>query len=205
MLIQHKSLIFIIILAAASGSCTVLTQFPDGTSTTQASHPAQAAPSAEKNQAGQLAAMHDAKKVDMTWVLQYYRLISTVPIKLLSDEFERTKNDVSAEKTARHQWQLAMLLSIPSAPFYDPERAVTLFRQLANDDTAQDSVTSDAAFLLYSLINERTQISKKSAMLEEQLVEAQAANKKLEDQLDALKAIEQNLYQRNKVEVIPKP
>jgi hypothetical protein len=205
MLIHHKSVIFIMILAAASSSCTVLTQFPDGASTTQASHPAQAAPSAEKNQAGQLAAMHDARKVDMTWVLQYYRLISTVPIKMLSEEYERTKNDFSAEKAARNQWQLAMLLSIPSAPFYDSERAATLFKQLANDDAAQDSVTSDAAFLMYSVINEQTQINKKSAMLEEQLAEAQAANKKLEDQLDALKAIEKNLNQRNKVEVIPKP
>jgi len=205
MSILHKSLIFIIILAAASSSCTVLSQFPDEASTTQGSHPAQAAPSAEKNQAGQLAAMHDTKRVDMTWVLQYYRLINTVPIKMLSEEYERTKNDFSAEKTARYQWQLAMLLSIPSAPFYDPERATALFKQLTNSDSAQDSITSDAAFLLYSVIYALNQSSKKSAMLEEQLAETQAANKKLEDQLDALKAIEKNLNQRNKVEVIPKP
>ena len=192
MSIRHKSLVLIIIMAVISGSCTVLNQLP---STTNASR---AAPDAAVQPTGRSTAMREVNKVDMTWVLQYYRLISTAQNNVLNDEFERTRRDFSAKKTARNQWQLAMLLSVPAAPFHDPEQASILFKELADADGEQDSVTDDAAFLMYSL-------TRKSAMLEKRLAESQAANNKLQAQLDGLKAIEKNLYQRNKVETSPKP
>lgn len=199
MLIQHKTLLCIVIIAVLSSSCAQLNEFPAGNDA------AKVVPGTEENPTGQLVAMHDSKKVDIAWILQYYRLISTVSNKVLSDEFERTKNEFSTKKTAWSQWQLAMLLSVPSSPFYDPGRSSSLFKELTSADSEQDPVINDAAFLMYYLINEQHQIGKKTAVLEGQLGEAQTANKTLQDQLDALKAIEENLYQRNKVEVAPKP
>ena len=149
--------------------------------------------------------MHGSSQVDVAWVFQYYRLISTVPAKVLNDEFERTKKDFSTGKTMWTQWQLAMLYSLPSAPFYDPARSSTLFKELAEPSVNQSPVINDAAFLMYSWIKEQHQAGKREMDFEDELAESRSANKKLQDQLEALKAIEENLYQRNKVEVIPKP
>jgi hypothetical protein len=100
---------------------------------------------------------------------------------------------------------MAMLLSLPSTPFHDPERSSMLFKELANSSPDQDPVINDAAFLMYSWAKEQHRANKRVTALEEQLSQSRSANKTLHDQLDALKAIEENLYQRNKVEVAPKP
>ena len=199
--LHNKFQIYAIMATILVGGCTVVDKFPNRIKT--------AAPETTTAQdsptAGQLAAMHDSSEVDIAWVLQYYRLISTVPAKVLNDEYERTKKDYSAGKTPWNQWQLAMLLSLPAASFYDPSRSAALFRELAESATDQGPVINDAAFLMYSLNKEQQQTHKKIVEVEGQLNEARSANKTLQDQLEALKAIEENLSQRNKVEVAPKP
>jgi len=200
MSVQHKFKLLAVIVTVISGGCTVLDKYPDRVETA-------APPVARTRDAStdQLAVMHNSSKVDIAWIFQYYRLISTIPPKVLNDEFEKTKKDLSAEKTAWNQWQMAMLLSLPSAPFYDPGRSAVLFKSLAETSGDQDPVINDAAFLMYSWIKEQHQVNKRAVDLEGQLSESRSENKTLEDQLKALKAIEENLYQRNKVEVLPKP
>jgi hypothetical protein len=217
MLIRPKFCVFAFIVVLLSSGCTVLDKFPDQAETAKPLPPVKKAPASspkeksptssaeEESPTSQLAAMHDSSKLDIAWVFQYYRLISTVQVKVLNDEFERTKNDFSRRKTMWDQWQLAMLLSLPSAPFYDPARASILFKELADTSADQGPVINDAAYLMYSWVKEQHQTNKKAADLEGQLAEAQSANKTLQEQLEALKAIEENLYQRNKVEVPPKP
>jgi len=200
MSVQHKLKLLAVIVTVISSGCTVLDKFPNQVETVTP-------PVSDTQDAStdQLAELHDSAKVDIAWVFQYYRLISTIPPKVLNDEFEKTKKDLSTEKTAWNQWQLAMLLSLPSAPFYDPGRSSILFKSLAERSGDQDSVINDAAFLMYSWIKEQHQANKRAVDLEGQLSESRSENKTLQDQLEALKAIEENLYQRNKVEVLPKP
>jgi hypothetical protein len=217
MLIRPKFCVFAFIVVLLSSGCTVLDKFPDQAETAKPLPPVKKAPASspkeksptssaeEESPTSQLAAMHDSSKLDIAWVFQYYRLISTVPPKVLNDEFERTKKDFSADKTTWNQWQLAMLLSLPSAPFYEPERSTMLFKELVDSPADQDPVINDAAFLMYSWVKEQHHITKRAADLEAQLAESRSANKTLQDQLDALKAIEENLYHRNKLEVLPKP
>ena len=201
MSMQHKSLILVAFVTAYASGCTVIDKFPVKNDT--------AAPavtvSDDASPMGQLAAMHDTSKVDIAWVFQYYRLISTVPVKVLKDEYERTKKEFSEDKTKWSQWQMAMLLSLPSAPFYDPDRSSSLFKELADTASDQGPVFNDVAYLMYSSVKEQYQAREKAEGLEEKLSESRSANKTLQKQLEALKAIEENLYQRNKVEVPPKP
>jgi len=203
MSVQHKYFLSAIIVTIISSGCTVLDQFPSQVET--ASPPVGNVSDTQDAATHQLATMHDASKVDIAWVFQYYRLISTIPPKVLNDEFEKTKQDLSEKKTVWNQWQMAMLLSLPSAPFYDPGRSSILFKSLAETSGDQDPVINDAAFLMYSWIKEQHQAYKRAADLEGKLSESRSENKTLQDQLKALKAIEENLYQRNKVEVPPKP
>lgn len=198
---QHKSIIFAAIVTVFASSCTVIDKFPANKDTTESA----VSVSDDASPMGQLAAMHDTSKVDIAWVFQYYRLISTVPVNVLKDEYERTKKDFSEDKTKWSQWEMAMLLSLPSAPFYDPERSSTLFKELADTNSDQGPVFNDVAYLMYSSVKEQYHVRKKAEGLEEKLSESRTANKTLQKQLEALKAIEENLYRRNKVEVPPKP
>ena len=201
MLAPHKLLIFSAIAVMIFSNCTVINKMPDQANTVN-----EAVNGAQDSPTGQLAAMHGfSSKVDVAWVVQYYRLINTVSAKILNDEFDRTSNDFTTGKTEWNQWQLAMLLSLPWAPFYDPERSSLLFNELKSPSANHDPVINDVAFLMYSWVKEQRQANKRAADLEAQLAKSKSANKTLQEQLDALKAIEENLYQRNKVEVQPKP
>lgn len=190
-------------MVVISSGCTVLTnKLPNQVSVNTTDAPVS---DVEDSPTGQLAAMHDSSKMDVAWVFQYYRLITTIPTKVLNDEYAKTSKDFSGENTVWSKWRLAMLLSLPSASFYDPERSSTLFKELADSSSGQDSVINDAAFLMYSWVKTLHQANTKTTDLEAHLSELRSANKTLQEQLNALKAIEENLYQRNKVEVQPKP
>lgn len=206
MLVRHKPILFATLITALLSGCTELVKFPEQVgSTTPAVHHRQVDATPRTSPTRQLEAMHASSKMDIAWIFQYYRLISTVSPKVLNDEFEQTKNDFSERKTAWNQWQLAMLLSLPTASFHDPERSATLFKELADAPGDQDPVINDAAFLMYSWVKVQAETGKKLAELEGRLAESRTANKTLQDQLNALKAIEENLQQRNKVEVPPQP
>lgn len=153
----------------------------------------------------QLSIMHRHDNLDLKDLLRYYRLVSTAPSKILSDEFELTKKEFATKRNARTQWQMAILLSLPEASFYDAGRSTTLFKELTNADIERSAALNDAAFLMYSLTNAHQQIAQKAENLSSQLSEANSINKTLQDQLNALKAIENTLYERNKAEVKPKP
>jgi hypothetical protein len=152
-----------------------------------------------------LMGMLNADKTDINWLFRYYRWASTASGKALTEEYEKTKKEFSEKWTAKNQWRLAMLLSIPNTSFYDAGRSSDLFKALTNHELEHDPHLNDAAFLMHTLVNEQRRMIRKSDALEAQLTDAQAANKTLQDQLDALKAIEDTLYQRNKAEVKPKP
>lgn len=206
MSVQHKHLLFAITLAATFSGCAVIDGFPNNTTTKAVSTPKQTTlAESSDSQMSQLTALHDSSKVDVAWVFQYYRLISTVSAKMLHDEYEKTRKDYSIEKTPWNQWQMAMLLSLPSAPFHDAERSSMIFKELSESSPSQDPVIKDAAFLMYSWTNAQQHINKRLTSLEGQLGESRSTNKTLQDQLDALKAIEENLSQRNKTEGSPKP
>lgn len=206
MLVRHNFILCATLITAILGGCTEFVKLPEqAASTKPAVHNNQVDATPRTSPSRQLEAMHDSSHMDIAWVFQYYRLISTVPLKVLNDEFERTKKDFSENKTAWNQWQLAMLLSLPTAPFHDPDRSATLFKALADTSGDQDPVINDAAFLMYSWTKQQAESGKKVSELEGRLAESRSSNKTLRDQLNALKAIEENLYQRNKVEVPTQP
>lgn len=194
--LQRNKLILALLTALLFGGCTVVKQLQNGTSTAATTGDTVDTPVEQPA---------DTEKMNIDWLLRYYRHVRTTPGKALIDEYERTKKAFEVEQTEENHWRLAMLLSVPGTAFHDAGRSSTLFKDLTNDKLEQDPVLNNAAFLMYSLLNEQHQISKKSDSLAEQLVESQSANKKLQKQLDALKAIEDTLYERNKTEVAPKP
>lgn len=142
---------------------------------------------------------------DIHRVFRYYRLASTLSAKDLDNEYQVASKEYAAKKTAENQWRMAILLCIPGTAFYDSGRSSTLFKELTNEGFHQPPELSDAAFLMYSLLNAQNQLDKKLSAATDRLTESQSANKKMQEQLDALKAIEDTLSQRHKAEETPKP
>ena len=206
--LQRNKLIFALLTTLLLGGCTVIKQLQDGSSAN-----ATTGDTMDSMNTTETMTIRDTpikqpaktKKMNIDWLLRYYRHASSASAKVLTDEYQRTKKDFSENQTEKNQWRLAILLSIPGTAFHDAERSSILFKELTNDKLERDPVLNNAAFLMHSLLNEQHHISRKSNSLAEQLVESQSANKKLQEQLDALKAIEDTLYERNKTEVTPKP
>jgi len=218
MLIQPKAFILASAIVLLSG-CAVFHKPQNDTNATSAD-------GAAGTPSGHFGAMNNPDKTNINWLFRYYRLISTVTGTQLADEYEKTRREFSEKRTLKSQWQLAILLSIPSTPFYDAGRSSDLFKELTNNDLEHDSNLNNAAFLIYTLVNEQYRIGRKSDTIEVQLIESQAANKPLQDkiksleakltevqsvnqtlqdQINALKAIEDALDQRNRAEDKPKP
>lgn len=142
---------------------------------------------------------------DLQRVFRYYRRASTLSAKDLDGEYRQASLAFAAKRSAETQWRVAILLGIPGSAFYDSGRASTLFKELTNEEFHQSAELNDAAYLLYSLLSAQSQLEKKVATATDRLNESQSTNKKLQEQLDALKAIENTLYQRNKAEETPTP
>ena len=131
--------------------------------------------------------------------------VSVVSGKELEDEYQQASKAYTARRNAENQWRMAILLGIPGTAFYDTGRSSTLFKELTNEEFHQPPELNDAAYVMYSLLNAQNQLDKKLSTATDRLNESQSANKKMQEQLDALKAIESTLYQRNKAEENPKP
>jgi len=138
-------------------------------------------------------------------LFRYYRRVSTLSPKELDSEYQQASKAFAMKRSAENQWRMAMLLGIPGSAFYDSTRSSTLFKELTNEEFHQSAELNDAAYLMYSLLDAQSQLDKKLGAATDRLSEAQSANKKMQDQLDALKAIESTIYQRNKAEDTPKP
>jgi len=203
--LQRNKLIFALLTALLFGGCTVIKQLQDGSTASAATGGTVDSMNTTKTVDTPIEQPAKTRKMNIDWLLRYYRYASSASAKVLTDEYQRAKKEFSEKQTEKNQWRLAILLSIPGTAFHDTERSSSLFKELTNDKLERDPVLNNAAFLMHSLLNEQHHISRKSNGLAEQLVESQSANKKLQEQLDALKAIEDTLYERNKTEVTPKP
>jgi len=142
---------------------------------------------------------------DLQRLFRYYRTASTLSPKELDGEYQQASRAFAVKRSAENQWRMALLLGIPGSAFYDSTRSSTLFKELTNEEFHQSAELNDAAYLMYSLLNAQSQLDKKLSAATDRLNESQSANKKMQDQLDALKAIESTIYQRNKAEDTPKP
>jgi hypothetical protein len=191
--------ILLLALGLFCGGCTLIDEMqqrPAGA----AAHPPAAAPAARGT------AVLDTKRTpDVHWLFHYYRLASTLSGSELEDEYQQANRAFTLHKSAENQWRLAILLGIPGTSFYDTGRSSTLFKELTNEEFHQPPELNDAAYVMYSLLNAQNQLDKKLSSATDRLNESQSANKKMQEQLDALKAIESTLYQRNKAEETPKP
>lgn len=115
----------------------------------------------------------------------------TQRVAAMQAEGQRRELNVSSQKFSKDRGaygrvRLALLLSLPGTAFNDDSRAASLLEPLAESAAAQVPRGSLQQFagLLYTQISERAREQRRSAQLKEQL--------------DALKAIEREIIEREK-------
>lgn len=188
---RPKLVTLLVAISLACGGCTLVDEIQQ--------RDAAAAP------VGEAAPIYTRGSPGLERLFHYYRQASTLSAKELDAEYQQASKAFASKRSADNQWRMAILLGIPGSTFYDSARSSTLFKELTNGEFHQPPELNDAAYLMYSLLNAQSQIDKKLSAATDRLNESQSANKKMQEQLDALKAIENTIYQRNKAEETPKP
>jgi hypothetical protein len=93
---------------------------------------------------------------------------------------------------------LALLLSLPRAPFKDYDRSLSLINEYLNDPASQDSKLKDFLFILSSFVQELKNQDERYQKLDQKLKEEKKQRDVLEQKLEELKTIEKNLLERDK-------
>lgn len=147
-------------------------------------------------------------------MLAYYSWAQRCSMSELMEEYGRlergAKNDDDGSQ--KIDLRLALLLSLPDRPFSDDVRAYSILKHYLNTEPDDGEDAAFALFLL-ELLNEReryrsqlkslqTKVENYQVVMHE-LRKERALRSKLEDQVQQLKNIEENLMEREQVDIPP--
>src|SRR3569833_1002589 len=135
----------------------------------------------------------------VVWWLDYYRTMSDQPQNVLTKEYKSAENAISADKSLQNRLRLITLLSLRDTAFHNPEQAVKLLDGVISE-TEHPRSLRDAATILRNNLLVELEDTKKIQTLSGQVKEMQSSTREMQNQLNALKEIERNLYERNKLE-----
>lgn len=116
-------------------------------------------------------------------LIAYTQRVASLPAEEQQRELNASTQMLSKERSTYGRVRLALLLALPGTAFNDDARAVGLLETVAG--AATESPMQLFAGLLYAQIGERLREQKRTAQLKEQL--------------EALKAIERNIIEREQV------
>lgn len=135
----------------------------------------------------------------VVWWLDYYRTMIDQPQNVLTREYKSAENAVSADKSLQNRLRVITLLSLRDTSFHNPEQAVKLLDGVISE-TEHPRSLRDAATILRNNLLVELEDTKKIQTLSGQVKEMQSSTREMQNQLNALKEIERNLYERNKGE-----
>lgn len=141
----------------------------------------------------------------LAWLLGYYRATHRIGSDTLVAELSSAEEELKAVVSPRNQVRLALLLSLPDPRVHNPAKAVAVLDQYLVTSGGDDPVLQNFAYVLRALISQRNKVEDNfrqaednARRLTQRLEKAEAENKMLRDQLDALKSIERSLYERQR-------
>lgn len=143
----------------------------------------------------------DPATATVGWWFDYYRNMSEQPPAVLTKEYKLAEAAFSSDKSLHNRLRLVSLLSLRDTSFHNPEQAAKLLAELTSSNQAP---LRNAAVVWRGNLLAALEDNKKIQALSGQVKEMQNTNKEMQNQLNALKEIERNLYERNKSEVTNK-
>ena len=148
---------------------------------------------------------------DAYQLVRYANDLRALPPAMLAAEHERAEHALRTSPGPTAALRMALLLTVPGAPFADEERARNLLREYASQETASPPQRDLARFLLANLTErpgspagaatngrsngDAVPVPEVTA-LRRQLLAERARRDELEKQVEALKRLELNLNER---------
>ncbi|MGH8727083.1 MAG: hypothetical protein ACREV9_02745 [Burkholderiales bacterium] len=142
-------------------------------------------------------------------LLLYFEGVRDLPAPDLAREYEQRKQNFSSERSEYLRMQLALLASLPNTGFRDEARALNLLEYFLKDESATPGLRAFAVYLNSTIQEQKkTDEAAKAAAqrvkdeqrriesVEARLRDEQRRNDELEKKLEALKAIEKSLMER---------
>ncbi len=183
-------LLFVICLATAG--CVNLGRMAPQSEATPASAPVRPHSATEPSP-------DEAAWRDVAWLLDYYHQITLQSRVSLEKDFRQARREMDDHPSPRHQLRLAMLVATPGTRYHDHTQATSWLQDIIKDEQ-QNSTLRDFAFILYNSLDRQQKIRAKLGTLNARIKDLQSNNQTLQEQLDALKAIEKSFYERDKIE-----
>ncbi len=130
---------------------------------------------------------------DLAGLTAYLSWLRKQPPEQLHRLRDTAESQPAAQRTDFDRLRLAMLLSLPKAHDRDPARAQTLLGEIVGGDSGNSDLKSFARLMLWNL-EEREQLRK---TYDRELALERDQRRKLQHQLQELKAIEEQLNRRD--------
>ncbi len=141
----------------------------------------------------------EAAMRDVAWLLDYYQHITRQSRASLENKFRQARRELDDRPSPRHQLRLAMLVATPGTRYHNHAQATSWLQDIIKDEQ-QNSTLRDFALLLHDSLDRQQQDRAKLNTLNARIKDLQSNNQTLQEQLDALKAIEKSLFERDKIE-----
>jgi hypothetical protein len=135
-------------------------------------------------------------RADLRAILAYYRRVKGMDEKSLQQELAEARQELAVRARPVDQIRLAILLSLPSAPFQDYDRALGLLDDAAGASNADDQTVSDLLYALSSMLAELKGQWELYQKLDLKFREERKQRELLQQKLDELTTIEKNLLER---------
>ncbi|MDR3392670.1 MAG: dihydrolipoamide acyltransferase [Sulfuriferula sp.] len=127
-------------------------------------------------------------------LLLYYDYARKLPTPDLVREYDKARQNMALAKTEVNRLRLALLLSLPGAPFHDNAAALALANeQLKDIKSTNPGLHGLAGLLAVSLADQQ----RTSDELMQKLKDEQKRADSLQDKVDAIKNMEKNLIRRD--------
>ena len=157
---------------------------------------AQASKVASENSAASIETPLVAANDSLLAMLRYSRFVNGLTKELAEKEFQRINDAYFMRPNDRSGLKRAMLLMIPGTNFYDLNQAKQSFSDIVNSNDQSVPAFKEYAGFMLTIIESQEQSNQRYLQLQEQLNKEIQKREKIEEQLEALKSIEENMIQR---------
>lgn len=141
----------------------------------------------------------DPARSDAERVARFYERLLTLKGGELASELERRRAEFDREKSELNRLQLALLLSLPAAPFRDDNAAQALLVPFVRDKAQEGSSLRPLALWLHAQLVELRRADESLQQQTVRLKEEQRRADALQQKLDALLNMEKKMIEREQL------
>lgn len=128
----------------------------------------------------------------------YYDHLRKQPATELAKEYDKARQDFAKTRSELNRVKVALLLSLPNAPFHDTLAALNLLNELPKETKDAPSGLRSFANFLGVLLAEQQRAINSADDLSQKLKDEQKRARALQEKVDAIKNMEKNLIRRDK-------